>query len=105
MGLSTCSGSRGHGVPLPDWLNGYLSPGIQFPSTDSASSAPLAVALPLPAGQPYAFGMRIRAGASNRTMIGALGVNIKLLFALVFGLGRHAGRPRRPDGGADLPIR
>ena len=29
----------------------------------------------------------IRAGASNREMIGALGINIKLLFTLVFGLG------------------
>jgi branched-chain amino acid transport system permease protein len=32
-------------------------------------------------------GMMIRAGASNREMAGALGVNIKLLFTLVFGLG------------------
>jgi branched-chain amino acid transport system permease protein len=32
-------------------------------------------------------GMLIRAGASNREMVGALGVNIKLLFTLVFGLG------------------
>ncbi len=33
------------------------------------------------------MGMLIRAGASNRRMIGALGVNIELLFSLVFGLG------------------
>ena len=33
------------------------------------------------------IGMVIRAGASNREMVGALGVNIKLLFTLVFGLG------------------
>jgi branched-chain amino acid transport system permease protein len=33
------------------------------------------------------LGMLIRAGASNREMIGALGVDIKLLFTLVFGLG------------------
>jgi branched-chain amino acid transport system permease protein len=32
-------------------------------------------------------GMLIRAGASNRRMIAALGVNIELLFSLVFGLG------------------
>ena len=32
-------------------------------------------------------GMLIRAGASNREMIGALGINIKLLYTLVFGLG------------------
>ena len=33
------------------------------------------------------LGMLIRAGASNRRMIGALGINIELLFSLVFGLG------------------
>jgi branched-chain amino acid transport system permease protein len=32
-------------------------------------------------------GMLIRAGASNRTMVGALGVNIRLLYTLVFGAG------------------
>jgi branched-chain amino acid transport system permease protein len=33
------------------------------------------------------LGMQIRAGASNRQMVGALGVNIKVLFTLVFALG------------------
>ena len=33
------------------------------------------------------IGMLIRAGASNRTMAGALGVDIKFLYTLVFGLG------------------
>src|SRR5256886_13730855 len=33
------------------------------------------------------LGMLIRAGAGNREMAGALGVNIKLLCTLVFGLG------------------
>ncbi|MES9938616.1 MAG: branched-chain amino acid ABC transporter permease, partial [Sedimenticola sp.] len=33
------------------------------------------------------LGMQIRAGASNREMVAALGVNIKLLYTLVFGLG------------------
>jgi branched-chain amino acid transport system permease protein len=33
------------------------------------------------------IGMLIRAGASNREMAGALGVNIPLLFTLVFGIG------------------
>jgi branched-chain amino acid transport system permease protein len=32
-------------------------------------------------------GMLIRAGAANRTMLGALGVNVTLLYTLVFGLG------------------
>jgi branched-chain amino acid transport system permease protein len=33
------------------------------------------------------LGMLIRAGAANREMVGALGINIKLLYTLVFGLG------------------
>jgi branched-chain amino acid transport system permease protein len=33
------------------------------------------------------IGMLIRAGASNRVMVGALGVDIKRLYTLVFGLG------------------
>ena len=33
------------------------------------------------------LGMLIRAGASNRTMVAALGVNIRLLYTVVFGLG------------------
>ncbi|MEM9852377.1 MAG: branched-chain amino acid ABC transporter permease, partial [Pseudomonadota bacterium] len=33
------------------------------------------------------LGMLIRAGASNRTMVGALGIDISTLFALVFALG------------------
>jgi branched-chain amino acid transport system permease protein len=32
-------------------------------------------------------GMLIRAGASNREMVGALGINIQLLYTFVFGLG------------------
>ena len=32
-------------------------------------------------------GMLIRAGASNREMVSALGINIKLLYTFVFGLG------------------
>jgi len=45
------------------------------------------------------LGMLIRAGASNREMVGALGINIKLLYTLVFG--RGAGGFRRLDAGAD----
>jgi len=36
------------------------------------------------------LGMLIRAGTSNREMVGALGVNIAILFSLVFGLGAAA---------------
>ena len=33
------------------------------------------------------IGMLIRAGASNREMVGALGINIQLLYTFVFGMG------------------
>jgi branched-chain amino acid transport system permease protein len=33
------------------------------------------------------LGMLVRAGASNRSMIAALGVNIRLLYTFVFGIG------------------
>ena len=51
------------------------------------------------------IGMLIRAGASNREMVGALGINIKLLYTLVFGIGAalaglaglmQAADPHRP---------
>src|SRR6188508_3866967 len=66
-----------------------ILPGLQYPTYRIAIIVTaLAVALFL-----YVLvmrtriGMLIRAGASNREMAGALGVNIKLLYTLVFGLG------------------
>jgi len=53
-------------------------------------------------GDANRIGMLIRAGASNREMIGALGINIQLLYTLVFASGRRLP-PRRADAGADSP--
>jgi branched-chain amino acid transport system permease protein len=84
-------GPAGMRLPLPDWLNTSvpLLPGLQYPAYRiSIIVTALAVALAL-----YVLvmrtrlGMLIRAGASNREMVGALGVNINLLYTLVFGLG------------------
>jgi branched-chain amino acid transport system permease protein len=84
-------GPAGLTVSLPDWLNRpvELTPGIFYPAYRLAIIAvALAVALAL-----YLLvmrtrlGMLIRAGASNREMVSALGVDIKLLYTLVFGLG------------------
>jgi branched-chain amino acid transport system permease protein len=78
-------------MALPAALGGHvqLVPGVRYPLYRLAIVAVgLAVAVFL-----YLLitrtriGMLIRAGASNRTMVGALGVNIRLLFTLVFGLG------------------
>ncbi len=78
-------------MDVPSWLSGSveLIPGIPYPSYRIAViGVGLLVALFL-----YLMftrtriGMQIRAGASNREMAGALGINIQLLYTLVFGLG------------------
>ena len=84
-------GPEGLVVPLPDFLEGSvaLGAGITYPLYRIVIIAiGLLVALGL-----YVlvartrFGMLVRAGASNRAMAGALGVNIPVLFSLVFGIG------------------
>ncbi|MBT8440532.1 MAG: branched-chain amino acid ABC transporter permease [Gammaproteobacteria bacterium] len=78
-------------MDVPSWLSHTveLIPGIPYPSYRLAIIfVGIMVALLL-----YLLftrtrlGMQIRAGAANREMIAALGVNIKLLNTLVFGLG------------------
>jgi branched-chain amino acid transport system permease protein len=84
-------GPAGLTLSLPAWLNTALQivPGLYYPTYRFLIIVvTLAVAVFL-----YVLvmrtriGMLIRAGASNREMVGALGINIKLLFTLVFGLG------------------
>jgi branched-chain amino acid transport system permease protein len=84
-------GPAGLTLRLPDWLNTSVPilPGLDYPTYRIAIIVTaLLVALFL-----YVLvmrtrvGMLIRAGATNREMTGALGVNIGLLYTLVFGLG------------------
>jgi branched-chain amino acid transport system permease protein len=84
-------GPQGMAIPLPAVLNGQISilPGIEFPTyriliivTGLAVAAGLYVLV-----NHTRIGMLIRAGASNRTMASALGVNIRNLFTLLFALG------------------
>jgi branched-chain amino acid transport system permease protein len=83
-------GPAGLSLPLPPALNGALDVfGIYYPAYRLLIIAvALLVALFLYlVVMKTRIGMLIRAGASNREMVGALGVDIKLLFTLVFGLG------------------
>lgn len=103
-------GAEGMVIPLPAWLNGQitLTESIQLPSYRIAIiSAGLLVAV----GLYYVvsktrLGMLIRAGASNRTMVQALGVDIKVLFSLVFAAGAAiaglAGMMISPITGASI---
>src|SRR5215204_892086 len=84
-------GPAGMTLPLPGWLNTNFEifPGVYYPTYRiSMIVVSLAVALALYfVVMRTRVGMLIRAGASNREMIGALGINIKLLYTFVFGMG------------------
>jgi branched-chain amino acid transport system permease protein len=80
-----------HGVAVPAALNYSipLTENLSYPVYRLAISA---VCLLLAAGlylliQKTRLGMMIRAGASNRDMVTSLGIDIKLIFTLVFALG------------------
>src|SRR5882757_5930553 len=84
-------GPGGLRLPLPDWLNTSVRvlPGLDYPTYRIAiivTSLLVALFLYLLVMRTR-LGMLIRAGASNREMTSALGVNINLLYTLVFGLG------------------
>jgi branched-chain amino acid transport system permease protein len=84
-------GPRAIFMDVPEALSGTLEilPGAPYPMFRLAIIvAGIAIAVFL-----YVLitrtriGMLIRAGASNREMVGALGVDVKLLYTMVFGLG------------------
>jgi branched-chain amino acid transport system permease protein len=84
-------GPQAYFMALPGGLSGHVAilPGVVYPVYRLLIiGVGMAVALFL-----YVLimrtrlGMLIRAGASNREIVGALGVNIKLLYTLLFGIG------------------
>ena len=76
---------------LPKWLQGHipLFTGSTYPVYRALiiGVGLLAAALLWYVVTRTRLGMLIRAGASNRAMVAALGVNIRLLYTLVFGFG------------------
>ena len=76
---------------IPEYLSGHvdLLPGLRYPLYRLVI---IAVGLAV-AGLLWfvvartRLGMLIRAGASNRAMVSALGVNVRLLYTIVFGFG------------------
>ena len=78
-------------MQVPPLLSGQvmLLPGVPYPTYRLAIITVgllVALLLWLLIGRTRA-GMLIRAGASNRTILGALGINVSLLYTLVFALG------------------
>src|SRR5258708_10841578 len=84
-------GRAGKSIAVPSFLARTVEilPGVPYPAYRFAIIVAGAVVAGLLAWlvARTKLGMLIRAGASNRRMIGALGVNIELLFSLVVGLG------------------
>ena len=84
-------GPESQPMPIPEALSGHVEiiTGAPYPVFRIVI---IGVGLAVAAGlflliSKTRIGMLIRAGASNRPMAGALGVNIQLLYTLVFGLG------------------
>jgi branched-chain amino acid transport system permease protein len=76
---------------VPPALSGHLQllPGLRYPAYRAVIilvGLAVAVLLYLVVSRTR-LGMLIRAGASNRTMVAALGVNVRLLYTVVFGFG------------------
>ena len=90
-GVHLIWGAGGMAIPIPDWLETRvpLFGDAQFPTFRIAI---ILVGLGVAFGMYFVVnhtrvGMLIRAGASNRTMVQALGIDIKKLFTLVFAAG------------------
>jgi branched-chain amino acid transport system permease protein len=88
---SILAGDDVHGVATPSWLSASVPLGdlMTYPVYRLFMSA---VCLAVAAGLWFVLtrtrlGMAIRAGASNREMIQSLGVDIRLLFRIVFAAG------------------
>ncbi|MDH3634041.1 MAG: branched-chain amino acid ABC transporter permease [Gammaproteobacteria bacterium] len=83
-------GAAGMAIPLPDILNGQITIGsLVLPSYRLliiVAGLSVAAILYFLVSRTR-LGMLIRAGASNRTMVEALGININRLFLIVFALG------------------
>jgi branched-chain amino acid transport system permease protein len=78
-------------MALPDGLSGHVTllPGVIYPTYRLIiiGSGLLVALLLYLLIMKTRLGMLIRAGASHREMVGALGVNIKLLYTALFGIG------------------
>ncbi len=83
-------GAAGMAIPLPEVLNGQIQIGTLVLPTYRLViilSGLLVAAILFLMVNKTRLGMLIRAGASNRTMVEALGVNINRLFLIVFAIG------------------
>jgi branched-chain amino acid transport system permease protein len=87
---SIVAGNEVHGVQVPPWLAGSIDLGLMSYPVYSLFACCIcllvAVALYLVVNKTR-LGMMIRAGASNRDMVRSLGINVTMLYRIVFAAG------------------
>lgn len=87
---SIVAGNDVHGVQAPSWLSGSVGLGsMQYPLYNlfaCGACLVVAAALYLVVNRTR-LGMMIRAGASNRDMVRSLGINVTMLYRIVFAAG------------------
>jgi branched-chain amino acid transport system permease protein len=87
---SIVAGNEVHGVQVPGWLSGSVHLGLMnYPVYNlfaCVACLVVAAALYLVVNRTR-LGMMIRAGASNRDMVRALGINVTMLYRIVFAAG------------------
>jgi branched-chain amino acid transport system permease protein len=87
---SIVAGNEVHGIQVPSWLAGSVHLGVMdYPVYNLFACAAcllVATGLYLVVNRTR-LGMMIRAGASNREMVRALGINVTMLYRVVFAAG------------------
>ena len=87
---SIVAGNEVHGVQVPSWLSGSVNLGLMsYPVYNlfaCVACLVVAAALYLIVNRTR-LGMMIRAGASNRDMVRSLGINVTMLYRVVFAAG------------------
>lgn len=103
-------GGQNYEYTLPDALNGPAYLGIVDVTYPTYRLFILGVALLIGVGLWFLLkytrlGMIIRAGIDDRDMVSAMGINVELVFAIVFGLGALLAGLAGVIGGSNLSVR
>lgn len=102
-------GGEPRDIAIPEWLNGAKDLGVAGVTYPTYRLFVLALALAVGAALWFLLrhtrlGMTIRAGVDDRGMVAALGINIQVVFALVFAVGAALAGFSGVAGGSYLSL-